>query len=197
MKKLIPVLFVILLLSTTVLAAEANELYGDVNYDEVLDAKDYMALKRHILGTYRLNWFQYCEADANLDGEVNARDYITLKLTVLGKYKQTVPAWSDDLTDDELMIIINARLAKIREEGQISFRIDPAVQQQEEIAAILEAAGLPGDWENSELYTDVYNTDGYSFTIIVPEEEIRAYMFRLCRTEHIIRVVPVYLDLPA
>ncbi len=62
---------------------------GDVNLDDAVDAKDYMMLKRHVLGTYALSERQQLAADVNMDGTVNAKDYLMLKRMVLGSYVPT------------------------------------------------------------------------------------------------------------
>ena len=59
---------------------------GDVNLDGKIDAKDYMMLKRAILGTHTLKEEQLFGADVNGDGARNARDYLMLKRHVLGTF---------------------------------------------------------------------------------------------------------------
>ena len=52
---------------------------GDTDGNGSLDAKDYMILKRYILGTYELDWLSEYRADVNLDSKVGAVDYLYLK----------------------------------------------------------------------------------------------------------------------
>ena len=61
-------------------------MLGDVNNDGVVDAEDYMLLKRYCLGTFELSEDDLKAADINQDGEVNAEDYMLLKRVVLGTY---------------------------------------------------------------------------------------------------------------
>lgn len=56
---------------------------GDVNGDGELNAKDYMILKRMVLGTYTGTDEQKSAGDVNDDGEVNAKDYMILKRSIL------------------------------------------------------------------------------------------------------------------
>lgn len=62
---------------------------GDIDMDNEVTAKDYMTLKRTVLGNYQLSDDAALVADVNADGEVDARDYMILKRHVLGKYKIT------------------------------------------------------------------------------------------------------------
>ncbi len=59
-------------------------IVGDVDGDEEVNAKDYMMLKRAVLGTYTLN--KSAAADIDGDGNVNAKDYMMLKRKVLGTF---------------------------------------------------------------------------------------------------------------
>lgn len=60
---------------------------GDVNGDGVRDSIDYMMLKRHCLGTFRLAEGALGAADVNGDGTINATDYMMLKRHCLGTYR--------------------------------------------------------------------------------------------------------------
>ncbi len=89
-KTLIPIFLAIAVLLSTVLLtvgvlADSAKL-GDVNDDGSINAKDYMMLKRHVLGTYTLSKAQQLVADINGDGSINAKDYMMLKRHVLGTY---------------------------------------------------------------------------------------------------------------
>lgn len=59
---------------------------GDISGDGKTDARDYMALKRHVLGRYTIGRRELY-ADINRDGSADAKDYILLKRHVLGTYQ--------------------------------------------------------------------------------------------------------------
>ena len=59
---------------------------GDVDGDGEVNGKDYMMLKRHILGTYEIAEEYLANADVDSDGYVKVRDYMMLKRHVLGTY---------------------------------------------------------------------------------------------------------------
>lgn len=63
-----------------------KDLRGDIDGDGDLHAKDYMKLKRHILGTYKLTDEEFARADVDLNGEVEAKDYMMLKRVILGTF---------------------------------------------------------------------------------------------------------------
>ncbi len=65
-------------------------LLGDLDGNGKVEAKDYMMLKRHVLGTYQLTDTQKVAADVNLDGKTDAKDYMMVKRHVLGTY--TIPS---------------------------------------------------------------------------------------------------------
>ncbi len=56
---------------------------GDLNEDGELDARDYIRLKKAILGSVELTLDEKARADVNGDGELDAVDYIRLKKKVL------------------------------------------------------------------------------------------------------------------
>lgn len=60
---------------------------GDVNADGVIDAKDYLYVKKAVLGTIKLSDDQEFRADINNDGKVDAKDYLGIKKSALGTYK--------------------------------------------------------------------------------------------------------------
>ena len=62
-------------------------MLGDVNGDWKIDSIDYLLLKRHVLGTYRLTDAQQAVADVSKDGSVSATDYLLMKRHVLGTYR--------------------------------------------------------------------------------------------------------------
>lgn len=57
---------------------------GDVDGNGVLDARDYLLIKRAVLGTVELTDAQKEIADVNGDGSVDATDYTMVKRAVLG-----------------------------------------------------------------------------------------------------------------
>ena len=59
---------------------------GDVNMSGMVDAADYLMIKRIFLGTYPANDLQYMLADVNGDGAVTAIDYIMVKRHCLGTF---------------------------------------------------------------------------------------------------------------
>ena len=97
MKQICFVLCVALLLSLCAFSVAAeNEgpddtfddvfLRGDLDGNSKLEAKDYMKLKRAILGTYTLTADEQSRADVTLDGKVNSKDFMMLKRVILGTY---------------------------------------------------------------------------------------------------------------
>ncbi len=62
-------------------------IYGDVTDDNQVNASDYMLVKRHVLGTFRLTDEQIRLADVNRSGDVNATDYMMIKRHVLGTFR--------------------------------------------------------------------------------------------------------------
>lgn len=59
---------------------------GDVNADGKIDARDYMLLKRIVLGTYVPDSSTRDRANVNGDKAIDAKDYMLLKRVVLGTY---------------------------------------------------------------------------------------------------------------
>ncbi len=60
---------------------------GDIDGNGVLDAKDYMKLKRHVLSTYTLTEDEASRADVDNSGKIDARDYMMVKRAFLGTYE--------------------------------------------------------------------------------------------------------------
>ena len=69
------------------LPSTGEPVKGDVDGNGVLNALDYLLLKRAILGTVTLTEDQKEAADVNHDGKVDAVDYTLLKRAVLGTFK--------------------------------------------------------------------------------------------------------------
>ena len=97
MKKLCLVLCVAMVLSLCGFAVSAENTgpmdtfddvfpRGDVDGSGKLEAKDYMKLKRAILGTYTLTSDEVTRADVSKDGKVDSKDYMMLKRVILGTY---------------------------------------------------------------------------------------------------------------
>lgn len=61
-------------------------LLGDVDADGSVTLRDYMMLKRHILGSYTITDAPLYAMDLNNNGAVEAIDYMMLKRTILGTY---------------------------------------------------------------------------------------------------------------
>lgn len=59
---------------------------GDVDGDGRLTAKDYMIVKRAVLGTIELTEEQERAADVSGDGRLDSRDYMMIKRAVMGTY---------------------------------------------------------------------------------------------------------------
>lgn len=84
-------------------ASEAEAfLLGDLNGDAQRTAIDYIALKRHVLGTYTLPESKKTAADLNNDSEVDAKDYMILKRVILGTYQLPEPALPEEQPSEAL-----------------------------------------------------------------------------------------------
>lgn len=64
---------------------ELPDIVGDIDGNGKTDAKDYMMLKRVVLGTYTVD--STAAADVDGDGKISAKDYMMLKRIVLGTYQ--------------------------------------------------------------------------------------------------------------
>ncbi len=62
---------------------------GDIDSDGELSLRDYMIVKRYVLGTYEPPAGEIERADIDNDGDVNAFDYMVLKRVILGTYTLT------------------------------------------------------------------------------------------------------------
>ena len=69
--------------------AAPDYILGDINGDGDIDGRDYIVVKKYVLGTADLTDRQLQIADINGDGEVDGIDYLLIKKHVLGTY--TVP----------------------------------------------------------------------------------------------------------
>ena len=61
-------------------------LLGDADNDGKVNAKDYMMVKRVLLGTYDIANINAEAADVDGDGTLKVRDYMMLKRHILGTY---------------------------------------------------------------------------------------------------------------
>ena len=68
-------------------AMDKLHMVADVNGDGKVNTLDYALLKRHVLGTLKLEDERLKRADVNGDGKVNTLDYVLAKRIVLGTYK--------------------------------------------------------------------------------------------------------------
>lgn len=59
---------------------------GDVNGDGAVNARDYMIIKRNVLGMYDMSDVEKLAADVDNTALVEARDYLMIKRHVLGSY---------------------------------------------------------------------------------------------------------------
>ena len=69
--------------------AAPEYILGDINGDGDIDGRDYIVVKKYVLGTADLTDRQLEIADINGDGEVDGIDYLLIKKHVLGTY--TIP----------------------------------------------------------------------------------------------------------
>ena len=194
-KKLFCILLCFVLLALSALPALAEESYnrfGDLNNDGETDAKDYMMLKRYVLGTYEMWQKGWYRSDVNYDGDVDAKDYMILKRAVMGTYDHTykvIPV--DEMTDGQLYGHIHRMLGYERPEGRIKITFtDGNIAQA---AEILASYGLTGDEE----YTYTANGVTYSYAYAVCEEsEIRELLFALNRDNRVSSASPELYSVP-
>lgn len=73
--------------TVTYLFGEKKGMRGDLDCDGEILPKDYILLKRFILGTMSLSEEALANADIDLDGNVVAKDYMILKRFILGTIK--------------------------------------------------------------------------------------------------------------
>ncbi len=72
---------------TATVMAPYLRLLGDVNYDGIIDKKDYAIIKRYNFNTAKLEGSDFDAADVNCDRFVNSRDYALLKRYCFGTAK--------------------------------------------------------------------------------------------------------------
>lgn len=186
LKKTMLVLLACVLLLTPLSAAAETIIYakpGDLNSDFQSNALDYILLKRHVLGTYRLDMSGLYSADLNLDSTVDALDYIILKKIVLGTYKLQAPDLTTpaaELSDEELKKRINYLLADHRYAGEISMS-SPDRADVEKAESILGDLITVFGADTVEVKEIVEYLRGVTCLIYCPEEQIREVLFYLMR----------------
>ncbi len=75
------------MIGTTVVKTRMAIVQGDVNGDGEVNTTDYMMIKRHVLGTYELDFFGSEAAKVSGGEEVCVSDYMMIKRHVLGTYE--------------------------------------------------------------------------------------------------------------
>ena len=68
-------------------AVESEFTFGDVNGDGRVNTADYVVLKRHIMGSYKLSDDALARANINGDAKLNTADYVLLKRFIMGSWK--------------------------------------------------------------------------------------------------------------
>ncbi len=58
---------------------DTDRMYGDIDGDNVIGVFDYILVKRHCLGTFKMGKLQSLSADVNEDDGIDALDYLMLK----------------------------------------------------------------------------------------------------------------------
>lgn len=99
-----------------------SALRGDLDGSGERDAKDYMMLKRFVLGTYALRDVERAAADVNGDGDIDAGDYAMLKRAVLGGLSlESEPPASDvqpDAGNDPELDVLTQTLTRVNAERE-------------------------------------------------------------------------------
>ena len=75
------------MIGTTVVKTRMAIVMGDVNCDGKVNSKDYLMIKRQVLGTYELDFFGQQAGNVNSDKNISAQDYMMIKRYVLGTYE--------------------------------------------------------------------------------------------------------------
>lgn len=118
-KKLLAFFLTVAMLSAFA-AVSVAAMLGDATGDGDVNARDYIAVRRHVLGSYTLRGEALDSADVNGDGTVNARDYIIIKRHVLGTYTITDTPAEDTPIDKIVDAIGNKEKLSITYEGTIA-----------------------------------------------------------------------------
>ena len=63
---------------------------GDVYADGKIDARDYMKIKNHIMGTSNLEGAEKVAGNVYIDSEIDARDYMKVKNHIMGTGSITI-----------------------------------------------------------------------------------------------------------
>lgn len=109
---------------------------GDANYDYEVDARDYMAVKRYVLGTLGADSFGEELADVNYDGEVDARDYMILKKVILGKGELSDRPAPRDMTEKQLEHWLDDVMRYAENYGEMILFLQAGVTAEDALAAI-------------------------------------------------------------
>ena len=194
-KKLFCILLCAMLLAASALPVFAEDSYnrfGDITCDGETNGKDYMMLKRYVLGTYELSTTGRYRSDVNYDGAVDAKDYMILKCEVMGTYDQPIVNTNvTEMTDGQLYGHIHRMLGYERPEGKldITFTDDNIPNAAE----ILASHGLTGDVDST------YTADGVTYGYVnttCDESEIRELLFALLRDERVAAAHPEFYAVP-
>ena len=70
-------------INTVTFLNRSDIILGDVNGDGKVSINDYMLIRRHILGTSKLNSDEKIRADANEDDKINQYDYMIVRKSIL------------------------------------------------------------------------------------------------------------------
>lgn len=123
MKRFLAIALAFLFLLSAPIYAVAAAI-GDLDGNGKAEAKDYVMLKRSVLGTYNLTPEQTEAADVDGNGKIEAKDYVMLKRAVLGTY--TLRKKGDDPVIEPVSYQVPARNAGILDISSV-----PAYQGEE------------------------------------------------------------------
>lgn len=98
--------------------AVINYLPGDVNSDDVVNAKDVIFLRRHITGGYDIE-INESAGDVNNDGNLNSKDVILIRRYITGGYD--VELLPSTLRCNHTMESIAYKAATCTEDGNVSY----------------------------------------------------------------------------
>ena len=153
-KKLFCTLLCVLLLFLTVTPVFAEESYnrfGDIDNDNRVGIRDYMLLKRYVLGTFDLSAAELDAADLDSDQIVDAKDYMLLKRLVLGTY--TFPS---DAPDKGEYISSGVNTYEPISQYAIAYQIAARHDIHDDTVSVEVSYGLiSGCDPDAHLYTDI------------------------------------------
>lgn len=74
-------------LYSNLMGEKLEEIYfGDINRDGEISPTDYILIKRHCIGSFKISDSYFMHGDINGNGEIEPTDYIKLKRHILGTY---------------------------------------------------------------------------------------------------------------